>query len=203
MNVYDFDNTLYDGESVVDFFLFLLNKKKHLAVFLPIVAYVAFLYKIRKLDIEQIYQLANKFSFVVKKHKDEAEAFIREFWLCNIHKLKFDLIKYVKEDDVIITASPNLLIQPILPYLRAKNIIASDYQLEQGKLNFICIGKNKVIAFKKSFPDARINNFFTDSLNDMPLINLANNVYMVRGERMFCLKKNCTIVKRRLVHKKK
>ena len=203
MNVYDFDNTLYDGESVVDFFLFLLNKKKHLAVFLPIVAYVAFLYKIRKLDIDQIYLLANKFSFVVKKHRNEAEELIKEFWSCNISKLKFDFIKYVKEDDVIITASPNLLIQPIIPYLKAKNIISSDYQLEQGKLNFICIGKNKVVAFKKSFPDAKINNFFTDSLNDMPLINLADNVYMVRGKRVFCLKKNCEIDNGRLFRKKK
>lgn len=28
VNLYDFDNTIYDGESTVDFFLFCLKKKK-------------------------------------------------------------------------------------------------------------------------------------------------------------------------------
>ena len=36
MNVYDFDNTIYDGESAVDFFMFCLGKDIKLIKLLPL-----------------------------------------------------------------------------------------------------------------------------------------------------------------------
>ena len=92
MKVYDFDNTIYNGESVVDFFLFILNKEKKLFVFLPMVSYIAILYKTGKLDIEQVYKLANTYSDTVIKYQDVANKYIEEFWKENIHKLKKDFL---------------------------------------------------------------------------------------------------------------
>ena len=37
MNVYDFDNTIYDGESTFDLFLFYLKKKPSLIRLMPTV----------------------------------------------------------------------------------------------------------------------------------------------------------------------
>lgn len=185
MRVYDFDNTIYNGESVVDFFMFLLNKEKKLFVFLPIVSYIAVLYKTGKLDTKQVYQLANNYSDVVKKYQDVADKYIEEFWEENIHKLKKGFLEHITPDDIIITASPNILIQKIQPYLKTKRIICTDYDLENGKLNFLCLGKNKVDALKKQYPDITINEFYTDSLNDMPLIDISKTAYLVAGNKMF------------------
>lgn len=185
MRVYDFDNTIYNGESVVDFFMFLLNKEKKLFVFLPIVSYIAVLYKTGKLDTKQVYQLANNYSDVVKKYQDVADKYIEEFWEENIHKLKKGFLEHITPDDIIITASPNILIQKIQPYLKTKRIICTDYDLENGKLNFLCLGKNKVDALKKQYPDITIDEFYTDSLNDMPLIDISKTAYLVAGNKMF------------------
>ena len=35
MNVFDFDNTIYDGESAIDFFLYYLKKDPKLIRYLP------------------------------------------------------------------------------------------------------------------------------------------------------------------------
>ena len=43
---------IYDGESLVDFFSFCIKKKKRLILKLPTVLYVAILYKLNRLSIE-------------------------------------------------------------------------------------------------------------------------------------------------------
>ena len=45
MNVYDFDNTIYDGESILDFFFFYLKKTPYLVKYIPKVFYALYKYK--------------------------------------------------------------------------------------------------------------------------------------------------------------
>ena len=146
------------------------------------------LYKLGKVDIQQLERLADVFSFVVKKNCDGILDLVKEFWVKNSYKLKQDFLMNLHENDVIITATPNILINGICSYLGTKNIICSDYDLETGKLKFLCMGENKVVALKKRYPNAVIKEFFTDSLNDMPLINMAENAYFVRGRKLFPIK---------------
>ena len=44
VNLYDFDNTIYDGDSSVDFYLFCLKKKISIIKYLPIFIIYFFLY---------------------------------------------------------------------------------------------------------------------------------------------------------------
>ena len=39
MRVFDFDNTIYDGESVIDFYLFSLRRNPKVARYVPVVLY--------------------------------------------------------------------------------------------------------------------------------------------------------------------
>ena len=55
MNAYDFDNTIYDGESIFDFFIFSLKKDIWLIRFLPIVLFRLIEYKLNLLKIEKIF----------------------------------------------------------------------------------------------------------------------------------------------------
>jgi phosphoserine phosphatase len=41
-----------------------------------------------------------------------------------------------------------------------------------------------VPAFKERYPDEAIKNFYTDSINDKPLMDLAENVFMVKGDKI-------------------
>lgn len=180
MNVYDFDNTIYDGESLVDFFKFCIMKKKSFSLYLPIATYSIILYKLNLLPIEKINILSNKMSNIVIKNKECANSFIKEFWEKNKYKLKRDFLDKIKSTDIIITASPRILIEAVASELKTKNIICSEFNLGTGKFEFICFRENKVVAFNERYPDAVIDEFYTDSFNDLPLMELAKKSYLVK-----------------------
>ena len=46
MRVFDFDNTIYDGESVIDFYLFSLRRNPKVARYVPVVLYHLLRYKL-------------------------------------------------------------------------------------------------------------------------------------------------------------
>ena len=52
MNIYDFDGTLYDGDSTFDFIVFSLKKHPALVRFLPVQGWAAALYVLKKIDIQ-------------------------------------------------------------------------------------------------------------------------------------------------------
>jgi len=180
MNAYDFDNTIYDGESLFDFFVFCIGKKKSLIIHLPLVVYILVLYKLTLLTDRKLYNFASRMSSAVIDNKNNIPDFVREFWKVNEHKLKPYYLNKLKEDDIIITASPRFLIEGISDRLRVKNIICSEYNLDTWKFEFICFRHNKVNIFKKLYPDCVVDEFYTDSLNDVPMLKLAKRAYLVK-----------------------
>ena len=167
MNVYDFDNTIYDGESLIDFFFFLISKNKKLILYIPLIGYTAVLYKLEYLSIDKLYYLAGKMSSIVINNKENANKFIKEFWEKYQYKLKKEYLNKIRNEDVIITASPDILILGIKNILNTENIICSKFNLDTGKFDFICFRENKAKAFKEKYPNNYIKEFYTDSLNDI------------------------------------
>lgn len=184
MNVYDFDNTIYDGESIIDFFMFCIKKDISLSKYIPLATHTVMLYKMNLLPIEKLYELANQMSSIIVKNKEQANSLVKEFWSLNKHKLKKYFLDKINSDDIILTASPRILISGILDELKTKNIICSEINLETGKFEFLCFRENKVVAFKQKYPNASIEEFYTDSLNDLPIIKLANKSYLVKKKEL-------------------
>ena len=183
MNVYDFDNTIYNGESTVDFFLFCLKKKKSLIKYLPLVFYTAILYKIRVLSIEKLLKAASKMTSEFINSNEDFNKLATEFWSLNEKKLKSGYLSKLNSSDVIITASPRFLMEAILPTLKISDAICSEFDTNTGQFEFANFKENKVIAFKRKYPNEKIINFYTDSLNDSPLIEMAENSFLVKGNK--------------------
>ena len=184
MNVWDFDNTIYDGESTVDFFLFCLKKKKSLVKYLPVILYTTILYKVRLLTIDGLLKAAGKLtSAFINNSSEDPDELAAEFWEKNRKKLKPSYVSRLGKSDVIISSSPRFLIEAILPTLKVANAICSEFNTKTGLFEFANFKENKVIAFKKRYPPARIVNFYTDSLNDSPLMELAENSFLVKGNK--------------------
>lgn len=185
MNAYDFDNTIYNGESVFDFFMFCIKKDIWLIKFLPLVLFRLIEYKLNLLTIEKISKTVEKVINSFFKHaKFNYDGLIKEFWALNYKKLKPEFLKMLNENDLIITGCPNFLINYIKDDLKVKNIICTEFDLKTKKLNFICFGKNKVKIFKKKFKNRRIDKFYTDSLSDIPFMKLAQEVYFVNKDKI-------------------
>lgn len=180
MNAYDFDNTIYDGESVFDFFIFCLKKDIWLIRFFPLVLFRLIQYKLNLLNTEKIYKSAEMvINSFFKYSKFNYEELIAEFWNINHKKLKKEFLNMLKADDLIITGCPNFLIDYVKDELKVKNIICTDFDLKNRKINFICFGENKVKAFKQKYINNKIKKFYTDSLADIPFMKLAEEVYFV------------------------
>ena len=175
MKVFDFDGTLYRGESVVDFFFFMLKRNPLLIFFLPILIPTTVKYKLGCLEIDDLRRKANRFSFGVRHYRKRAEKLIDKFWLTYEKRLNPRMISRLEPGDVIVSAAPRPLIEPIISRFKGVKLICSEFSLETGKFGFICMGENKLIAFRKQFgPDAKIDAFYSDSEYDVPLAEIAD-----------------------------
>lgn len=182
MNVYDFDNTIYDGESIVDFYFFLLFRNPSLIYILPKLVLMLVKYKACKISYDELLQQAEK--YIKKLAKYFSKALVKEFWDKNSHKIKKFYIENQREDDVILSASCGFLIREICSRFGIKNVVASEVDLTLGKIQRVCYRDKKPEIFKEEFTDAEIDEFYTDSLNDEPMFALAKRVFLVKGNNV-------------------
>lgn len=188
MNVYDFDNTIYKGESVVDFFLYFLKRDPKLLSYIPKVIKALVDYKSQKISIDEAM---SEYGIIVEEYcrkTGNLEEHIRKFWDENISKIKPFYFDIREDDDVILSAGFDVVLAEMGRRLGVKNIVASETDLSNSKILSLCFSENKVKAFKEKYPDAEIENFYTDSLNDQPIIDIAKNAYLVKGNKITKIK---------------
>lgn len=188
MNVYDFDNTIYDGESVVDFFLYYCKKDISLLRHIPALIKALFKYKAGKITVEQALSKYGKtVADYYAKHPDIPEE-TEHFWNCHMHKIKSFYKDLQSDDDLIISGSPEFSLCTICKRLGIKRYIGSLIDTDTGEISRLCIRENKVKAFFEEYPDTPIENFYTDSVNDLPLIEISENAYLVNKNKITKIK---------------
>ena len=188
MNVYDFDNTIYKGESAIDFFIYFMKRDPELAFYLPKVMVALVRYKMRKISIDEAL---SEYGALVEKYCrsiDNLDEHIKVFWDKNLKNIKPFYSEIRKDDDVILSAGFDIVLAEMGRRLGIKNIVSTETDRENFRIISFCFRENKVKAFKKYYPDAVIENFYTDSLNDQPIIDLAKNAYLVKGNKITKIK---------------
>ena len=185
MNVYDFDNTIYDGESVLDLFFFYVRRDPYLIRYIPKVFHALAKYKAGRITVEQAIERYAPFVEDYFRKIEDFNADAVTFWDGHMKKIKPFYAKLHREDDVIVTASPELSMNVICDRLGVKHCVGSIIDEETGKITRLCMRSRKVPAFLEAFPDAHINNFYTDSpKNDAPLIEMADHAFVVKGQKI-------------------
>lgn len=181
MNVYDFDKTIYKNDSSTDFFIFSL--KRHPRIFLQLPAILVATLKFYVFKKGSKTQMKTKIMGFVKHIDYEKD--IKDFWYKNECKIKDFYKAQQKEDDVIISASPAFVLEPICKTLGIKNLICSDVDVNTGEFRREnCYNKEKVVRFREIFADAEIDEFYSDSYSDTPLAEISNKAYIVKGEEL-------------------
>lgn len=182
MNVFDFDNTIYDGESGIDLFFHYVKQMPELIKYLPKVISAFSSYEKGEVTLDRmLYDYAPIIELNLKNIGDVEED-IKAFWDNNMDKIKPFYYQIHKDDDMIISASPDYSIKEISSRLGIKKYIASEVDLKECKILSICMKDNKVKAFLKQYPNEKIENFYTDSPeNDQPLIDFSEHAYVVKG----------------------
>lgn len=181
MNAYDFDKTIYDGDSTADFYIFCLKKYKNIILLAPslLCAFLRF----------YVFKKGTKTEFKEKMYrfltKCNAEKDVTEFWDKNCDKIKDFYIKQKKSDDVIISASPEFLLAPICRNLGIKHLIASKVDSKSGKYSGVnCHGREKVRRFYEELKDGEIDEFYSDSLSDTPMAEISKKAFLVNRNKI-------------------
>lgn len=183
LDLYDFDGTIYDGDSGVDIILFAIKKNPKVILNLISSLGIVILYLLKLKTKEEMKN--RLFSFL--KYFADTEQFVSEFWVRNEKKLKqFWLDKKSHKNDVIISASGYFWLKPIADKYQVKDLIATDIDQKTGIVKGKnCHGKEKVRVFKEKYPKAIVSKMYTDSIHDLPLIEEAKEGYLVKKNKIY------------------
>lgn len=178
MNVYDFDNTIYDGDSTFDFYLFCLRRHKKILLLLPSLLFAYIKY--------YVFNISSKTQFKEAMYKFlkycDIDNDIKDFWETHKRKIKKWYLEQKKSDDVIISASPAFLLSPLEKSI-GFTVIASNVDKLSGKYNGVnCYYDEKVRRFFEAYPQGEIDCFYSDHYSDEPLAKIADNAFIVDGD---------------------
>ncbi|MBQ8163262.1 MAG: HAD-IB family phosphatase [Clostridia bacterium] len=181
MNVFDFDGTIYNGDSSKDFFFYCLKHyKKTRKRILPTIWYgLGYgLRIIKKIKFKQKF-------FEFFKDIDDIDKAVEEFWAEKEKNIKSWYLELKEPTDVIISASPEFLLEPICKKLGAECLMASRVDKHTGLFDGAnCHGQEKVSRFFEKYPEGEIDEFYSDLYCDTPLARLSKRAYIVKGEKL-------------------
>ena len=176
LRIYDFDGTIYDGNSTWDFFCFLIKRHKQNLFFLPVFFVLFMFYKSNIITLLTLMERIIR--ILIFSDLDEE---IKDFWDKHENKIKKFYSANKAPNDIIVSASPEPLLVPIAKKFGVR-LVASKF--DKKKKSFegrVCFGAEKVRRLKEM--DIHIcDEFYTDSLSDAPMIKFAKASFLVKGE---------------------
>lgn len=178
MNVYDFDNTIYRGDSTFDFVLYCYRHYPKSMLNVPRTLWFGLLYalhlKPKLVFKENLYQM---FRYI-----DHIEDLVDEFTYSHLDHIKGWYLQQQSPTDVVISASPEFLIQKFCKRIGIENAMASKVDPHTGHYDGLnCHGEEKVRRFYEVYPDGVIDEFYSDSKSDTPLAKISKKAYLVKG----------------------
>lgn len=186
MNIYDFDNTIYDGDSCKDIVFYGLKKYPFLTLkALKKANKLNKEYKRGDIPFERVKEAMLSFIFQL----DDTDAFIKSFVDKNIVKIKPWYLSKQSESDVIVSASYDLWLNEFAERLGIHYVIATRTDSEGNIVGKNCKRKEKVKRIKEAFPNAKINSAYSDSKADLPMLELATLAFVVEGNKIITYRK--------------
>lgn len=178
MNVYDFDDTIYRGDSTLDFWKFCARRHPKTLLSLPKVgiSFLKYLFgRSSKTEFKEAF-----FSFL--RYVPNVEAEVSVFWERHFSRIQSWYLAQMQSSDVIISASPEFLLRPVADRLGV-SLIASCVDERIGEFSGEnCKGDEKVRRFGAEYPGVGIEKFYSDSLSDTPLAELARDAFVVSND---------------------
>lgn len=181
MNIYDFDETIYDGDSTRDFYFYCLKRFPKMLFSVPAMVWMFFLYILGAKTKTQFKE--KMYGFL--RYVPDIDETIGNFWEDHIKNIKPWYKEKQKGDDVIISASPEFLLKTACKKLGIKYLIASRVDKRTGVYTGEnCHGEEKVRRLNEEMPGALCDEFYSDSLSDTPLAKISKRAWIIRGDEL-------------------
>lgn len=182
-DLYDFDKTVFRGESGSEFWLFCLKRHPSVIRYLPKQAAGLFgHYVFHKISKKRSKELFYSYLCAIDAEKEAAL-----FWEKNEKKIN-DWFRPKSHDvpTIVCSASPVFQIKSICDRLGVDLLIATRMDPKSGKISGEnCKGEEKVLRIKKEAAEYDIRDVYTDNLvSDRPILELStrNRFHICNGE---------------------
>ena len=180
MNVYDFDKTIYPRDSATDFFWYCVRRYPAALLCLPAALGTALVHwgkpELRGKLKEKIYS----FLRFVPDPKAAASA----FWDEKLDDVYSWYRERRRDDGLVISASPDFLVGEACRRLGVR-WLCTEMDRHTGRLlSPNCRGEEKVRRFRAEYADAPVEEFYSDSWSDRPMMELAERGYLVKKGRV-------------------
>lgn len=181
MNVYDFDKTIYAGDSTIDFYMYCLRKHPIILILFPKQIIGLLGYKLKIIEKTKCKECFFCFVKILKNVDLDIEC----FWDEHQYKIKKWYYEIRQDTDVVISASPYFLLNGICSKIGVAKLLASNVDKKTGMfLGANCYGEEKVKRFYEEYPNQKIERFYSDSCSDSPLANIANQSFIVKKNKL-------------------
>lgn len=177
MNVYDFDKTIYNGDSATHFWWFCAVR--HPRTFLTLFGAAAPAAKALTGNLSRGELKHKLYRFL--RHIDDPQHETELFWDAHLSGIFPWYLDRKRDDDLIISASPDFLIAEACRRLGVAHL-ATPMDIRTGVLlGENCRGAEKVRRFREAYGDAHVEEFYSDALSDLPMMQVADRGYLVRN----------------------
>ena len=181
MNIYDFDGTIYNGDSTKDIIKFAFKKHPFMVM--------KCLRNARKRNrdflqglcsFEQVKEEMLAFIFKLENYPKFVNAFVDS----HMNKIKPLYKSRHTDNDVIVTASYDLWVNLFARKLGVRNVIATRVDPNGKIMGINCKGDEKLRRIREALPNIPIENAYTDSQSDEVLLINAANGYVIEGNKV-------------------
>lgn len=180
MNVYDWDKTITDQDSTYMFLTWMYGKYPRVLVNEAGGMLKAVWELVRSEDKSPGH--LKEMLFSILKYIPDADNAVKQFWNEKQDHIRPWYLSNRKENDVVISASPEFLVRPMAESLGIKHVIATPMNPLSGCIEGLnCKGEEKVRRFLLEYPGQIVDEFYSDSFADQPMADLAKKAYMVSG----------------------
>ena len=180
IDVYDFDGTIYDGDSTVDFVRFSLSRHPGMILGLPRMALAAIQLAAGRSSLTRFKsvlfgEMSRHFSL-----EDEADA----FWQSEGTRRKLGAWFQTTPRDlpiVIASASPEFELRHAAKLLGVGHLIGTQCDMTTGELTGKnCKGEQKIARIREALGEFEVRAMYTDDAKaDGPLLAIAQERYIV------------------------
>ncbi|MEN6563634.1 MAG: HAD-IB family phosphatase [Christensenella sp.] len=181
MNAYDFDGCIYEGDSTLDFYFFCVKRQPKLLRFLgrQIGGFLLIAFGfMNKTQYKQRF-----FSFL--QGLDNVDDTVRAFWQTHIQKISKWYLAQKSEQDLVVSASPEFLLRPCCDQIGVHRLVASRVDPATGRFTGEnCYGAEKPARLKSQLGVEQVGAFYSDSLSDLPMAQIAGQSYLVQNGRI-------------------
>ena len=180
IDVYDFDGTIYDGDSTFDFVLFSLRRHPAVLLSLPAIALAGGRLALKQISLTQFKSVL--FSKMSRRFSLTEEA--KLFWQDEKTKKKLGAWFYERPRDlpiVIASASPEFELRYAADILGVETLIGTRCEDKTGMLiGKNCKGAEKISRIREKLGDYTVRAMYTDDTKaDGPLLEIALEKYKV------------------------